>query len=232
MSNQSPFLPPSLSLSPSRYLTSFTPSTFFLAHLDNRRPWERRTSHPDNEGPSYPVQIFSSTAVCTGTNGPEIRSLNARIADMHTYIYVSFCAKKSRARECGSRFRVAAILHNTYSSRQWIYARSSGRKLHSGRNANIDFTAMKYRAANAMLFLLSVQSSFCLLSPYVLLENFLSATLIVFVDHLRGVKLFFGIFSPSLDQILWFGISSKFIRLRAYTWGINYNHISSSHRFK
>jgi len=86
---------------------------------------------------------------------------------------------------------VAAILHNTYSSRQWIYAWSSGRKLHSERNANIDFTAMKYRAANAMLFLLSVQSSFCPLSSYVSLENFLSATLIVFVDHVRGVKLFF-----------------------------------------
>lgn len=191
MSNQSPsFHPFSLSSSFSSSFYLRVPSTFLFAHLDNRCPWERKTSHPDNEDLSYPVQIFSSAAVCIGTNGPKIWSFIAPPTYVH--IYMGFCAEKSQARECGSRFHSRNSASGIpASSRQWIYARSSGRKLHSRRNANIDFTVMKYRAVSALLY------SSCLCNLHLVYYHpvhvslwIFSLLLIVFIDHVQHETIF------------------------------------------
>jgi len=115
-----PFFPLSFSFSLSlsslsSFLVLHVLSTFFLAHLDNRRPWERKTSHPDNEDPSYPVQIFSSTAVCTGTNGPERSDhwMHRRRTCIYTWVF----ARRNLERANVVVDSVAAILHLTYLHR-------------------------------------------------------------------------------------------------------------------
>lgn len=61
-----------------------------------------------------------------------------------------------------------------------------------GRNANIDFMAMKYRAAECDAILLT-RAIFILFAiiPRTFHLNFLSAVLIVFIDHVRCETKFF-----------------------------------------
>lgn len=85
-SNLPPFLPSSLFLPRIAYVSY----SFYVpprapgqpSPLREGKETEEKASHPDNEDPSYPVQIFSSAAVCTG-NRLEIRSLHGG----HIYIY-------------------------------------------------------------------------------------------------------------------------------------------------
>lgn len=98
-SNLPPFLPSSLFLPRIAYVSY----SFYVpprapgqpSPLREGKETEEEASHPDNEDPSYPVQIFSSAAVCTG-NRLEIRSLHG--GHISTYIREFLCGEILSAR--------------------------------------------------------------------------------------------------------------------------------------
>jgi hypothetical protein len=143
----------------------------------------REASHPDNEDPRYPVQIFSSVAVCTGTNKRAGDSIIARRTYLH--IYASFCAGKSWAR--------ASVLVDSASS--IIPARLDNEFMRDHPSENFMPSEMQTqnsrrwnpprRERDAILLVRTIFILSAIIPRKYVSLDFLSAALIVFADHVR-----------------------------------------------